>query len=132
VAKTFQKAFSQTYTLKQGTKKSGEKGKQAVVTEMKQSHDRSCFKPVDANKLTDKHRRQTMNSLFFITEKKMVESKGVAVVDIPNAFVQTNNDKLKSHHRTDIVKVKGSLADMLVEIDSDTCGPHLIKEIGVS
>jgi len=62
----------------------------------------------------------------------MVESKGVAVVDIPNAFVQTNNDKLKSHHRTDIVKVKGSLADMLVEIDSDTCGPHLIKEIGVS
>jgi len=39
LAKTFQKAFAQTYNLKQGTKKFGEKGKEAVVTEMKQLYD---------------------------------------------------------------------------------------------
>jgi len=63
--------------LKQGIKNYGEKGKQATVTEIKQLHDRSCFKPLDVNKLADKQRRQAMNSLFFITEKiELVELKG--------------------------------------------------------
>jgi len=119
--------------------KFGEKGKQAAVTEMKQLHDRSCFKPLDLNKLTDKQRRQAMSSLFFITEKRDGKIKGrtvadgskqrlwinkeelssptvavesvvlsaiidakeqreVTVVDIPNAFIHTNNEKLKPHH----------------------------------
>jgi len=60
------------------------------------------------------------------------EQREVAVVDIPNAFIQTNSEKLKSHHETDIMKVKGSMADMLVEIDPDTYGPYLTKENGVS
>ena len=47
-------------------------------------------------------------------------------------FSQTDNEKLISHHETDIVKANGSLADMLVEIDPDTHGPHLTKENGVS
>ena len=57
------------------------------------------------------------------------EQREVAVVDIPImiAFIQTNNEKLKSHHETDIMKAKGSLADMLVEIDPDTHRPHLTK-----
>jgi len=76
LAKTFQKAFAQTCNLKQGIRKHGAKGEQVAVTEMKLSHDRSCFKPLDVNKLTDKQRRQAMNSFFFVTEKKMVESKG--------------------------------------------------------
>jgi len=37
-----------------------------------------------------------------------------------HAFIQNKNEKLKSHHETDIMKAKGSLADMLVEIDPDT------------
>jgi len=55
------------------------------------------------------------------------EQREVAAVDIPNAFVQTDNEKLKSHHEIDIMKAKGSLADMLVEIDPDTHRPHLTK-----
>jgi len=50
------------------------------------------------------------------------EQREVAVVDIPNAFI----------HETDMMKVKGSLADVLVEIDPDTHGPYLTKENGVS
>jgi len=60
------------------------------------------------------------------------EEREVAVVDMRNVFIQTNNEKLKSHHETHIVKVKGSLVDILVEIDPDTCGPHLTKEHVVS
>jgi len=56
------------------------------------------------------------------------EQREVTVVDIPNVFIQTNNEKLKSPHETDIMKVKGSLADVLVEIDHDTYGPYLTKE----
>jgi len=77
LTKTFQEAFAQTYNLKQGIKKFGEKGiLQGAVTEMKQLHDRSCFKPLDVSKLTDKRRRQAMNSLFLSQKKEMVESKG--------------------------------------------------------
>jgi len=34
------------------------------------------------------------------------EQREAAVVDIPNAFIQTNNATLKSHHETDVVKAK--------------------------
>jgi len=57
------------------------------------------------------------------------EQREVAVVDIPNAFIQTNNEKLKSYHETDIMKVKGSMADMLAEIDPGTYGPYLTKKM---
>ena len=167
------KAFAQTYTLSQGIKRFGEKGKQAAITEMKQLHDRSCFRPIKVNDLTDKQRRAAMNSLIFLTEKRDGRIKGrtcadgskqrtwmskedassptvalesvmlsavidakegrdVAVVDIPNAFVQTENVKIEDHHERDIMKVKGALADMLVEIDPEFYGPYLTKENGVS
>jgi hypothetical protein len=60
------------------------------------------------------------------------EEREVAVVDIPNAFIQTKNVQLKSHHRKDIMKIKGVLADMLVELDPELYGPYLTKENGVS
>ena len=60
------------------------------------------------------------------------EEREVAVVDIPNAFIQTDNEKLKSHHERDVMKVKGRLADMLVEIDPELYGPFLTKENGMS
>jgi len=51
------------------------------------------------------------------------EQREVTVLDIPNAFIQTNNEKLKSHHKTHYV---------LVEIDPDSHGPYLTKENEVS
>jgi hypothetical protein len=140
---------------------------------MKQLHDRTCFKPVNINDYSEKERRQAMNSLIFLTEKRDGRIKGrtcadgskqrawiskdeassptvalesvmlsatidakegreVAVIDIPNAFIQTENIKLKDHHEVDIIKVKGRLADMLYEIDPELYGPFMTKENGIS
>ena len=60
------------------------------------------------------------------------EEREVAVVDIPNAFIQTENEKLKAHHKTDIMKVKGKLADMLIEIAPEVYAPYATKENGIT
>ena len=44
-------SFLQTYSLNKGIKKFGTKGKQAAYEEMKQLHDRVCFKPIDKKTL---------------------------------------------------------------------------------
>ena len=56
------------------------------------------------------------------------EGREVAVVDIPNAFIQTENEKLQDHHKTDILKVKGKLADMLIQIAPEIYAPYATKE----
>ena len=49
------------------SKNFGKKGKQVVVTEMKQLHD----KAVDANQLSKKRGNNAVNLLSFVTEKNM-------------------------------------------------------------
>ena len=41
-------------------------------------------------------------------------------MDTPNASVQTKNEKLNSHHETDIAKVNARVGDVLAEIDPET------------
>ena len=124
--------FVQTYLLKAGIKKFGQRGKDAASTEMNQLHERNCFEPVDVKSLSDEERKRALESLIFLTKKRdgrikaracangskqrewmsreessspMVslpavvltsvmdahEGREVAVIDIPNAFVQTEN-----------------------------------------
>ena len=59
------------------------------------------------------------------------EGREVAVIDIPNAFIQTDNEKLSEDHPTDLMKVSGELAKILVEVDPTTYGPYLTEEKGV-
>ena len=59
------------------------------------------------------------------------EDREVAVVDIPNAFIQTENKALKAHHECNILKVKGSLAGMLIELAPEVYGPYATKENGI-
>ena len=161
--------FAQVYNLSQGIKKFGDKGKAAANLEMKQLHDRECWKPRHINELSEQERRKAMGSLIFLTEKRdgrikartvadgskqrlwmnkdeassptvMLESlvmsaaldakegRDVAVIDIPNAFIQTENVKLEDHHETDFMKIKGRLVEMLVEIDPDRYGPYVTTE----
>ena len=63
-------SFVETYSLKKGLKKFGEKGHQAAYKEMKQLHDRVCFEPINPNALTPQERRKAMESLIFLTEKR--------------------------------------------------------------
>ena len=60
------------------------------------------------------------------------EGREVAVVDIPNAFIQTENEKLQDHHKTDILKVKGRLADMLIQIAPEIYAPYATQENGIT
>ena len=42
-------SFMETYNLKKGEKKFGERGTKAAYKEMKQLHDRICFRPINTN-----------------------------------------------------------------------------------
>lgn len=62
--------FAQTYSLKSGLKKFGERGEQAAYKEMHQLHNRNVWMPIKLEKLTNEERRRAMESLIFLTEKR--------------------------------------------------------------
>ena len=159
-------SMAQTHSLKAGTKKWGERGKEAASVEMNQLHERECFKPVDVTTLTQEERKKALESLLFLTEKRdgriegracanggkqrewmskedsasptvslppvlissvvnAHEGRKVAIVDIPNAFVQTENVGEAVH-----MKLRGELALMLVEICPEMCKECSVCEGG--
>ena len=68
--------FAQSYGLMKGLKKFGQRGKEAAHKEMKQLHDRVVFKPVRVEELTDLERKQALESLIFLEEKRDGTVKG--------------------------------------------------------
>ena len=62
--------FVVTYSLKKGIKTFGDRGKEAALKEMKQLHDRECFKPIKMDTLNPTERKRALESLIFLTEKK--------------------------------------------------------------
>ena len=156
----------QTYSLKAGIRKFGQKGKEAALTEMEQLHKRSVFKPVDPLKLTPLQRKRALESLIFLTEKRdgrikaracangskqrkwmsrentssptvslqsvfitcaieAHEGRDVAIVDIPNAFVQTPHVG-----ETVYMKIRGELANILVQTCPKLYKRYLVTEGG--
>jgi hypothetical protein len=165
--------FAQVYNYSQGLKVFKDRAQQAAFEEMKQLHDRVCFRPINVNTLTSEERRSAMHALMLINEKRDGRMKGravtdgskqrtwigkdeaasptaawesiiitavidaqerrdVAIVDLPNAFIQTVNEKLKDEHKMDILKVKGKLADLLISVSPEIYGPYATKENGVT
>eukprot|EP00977_Amphora_coffeiformis_P023701 scaffold13992_cov140-Amphora_coffeaeformis.AAC.1 len=147
-----------TYSLKKGIDKFKDRGKAAALKEMKQMHDRECFKPIHKHTLSTTERGRALESLIFLNEKRdgtikarhcangstqrsymaredvssptvstestlltgvieAMEGRDVATCDIPNAFIQTEvEERDKDGHRT-IMKIRGQLVAILVEID---------------
>jgi len=60
----------ETYSLKKAIKKFGKKAEQSATKEMKQLHDRVCFKPINPTEMTADERKKAMESLIFLTEKR--------------------------------------------------------------
>jgi hypothetical protein len=58
-----------TYSLKKGLQKFGERGVAATNKEMQQMIDRTCFVPVEKNKLTEMEKKRAIESLIFLHEK---------------------------------------------------------------
>ena len=59
-----------TYSLKAGINKFCKQAKASTHKEMKQLHDRSCFRPVHKGLLNQSERHRVMESLLFLTEKR--------------------------------------------------------------
>ena len=59
-----------TYSLKAGINKFGEQAKASARKEMKQLHNRSCFRPVHKCSLNKSERHRAMESHLFLTEKR--------------------------------------------------------------
>ena len=60
----------ETYSLKKGLKKFGKRAEQSATKEMKQLHDRVCFRPINPSEMTTDERKKAMESLIFLTEKR--------------------------------------------------------------
>mgnify|MGYP003337821000 CR=1 FL=1 len=64
-------SFLHTYTLKQAINRWGERARVAAIAEMRQIHDRVVFEPIDVNELTEEEKKRAMESLMFLTEKRI-------------------------------------------------------------
>ena len=154
------KSFLETYNLRKGIQKFGERGREAAHKEMKQLHDRVCFRPINPGTMTETERKRALESLIFLTEKKTGEVKArtvangsaqrvwmgreesssptvstaglfmtlavdakekrhVATCDIPNAFIQTEMKKYDKDGQRYVMKIRGALVDMLVQISPE-------------
>ncbi len=69
------------YNLKQGIKKFGEKGKQAVMTELQQLYDRDVMEAVHKSDLTYDERRGALRYIMFLKEKRCGKIKGRGCAD---------------------------------------------------
>jgi hypothetical protein len=168
---TKKKCFLVTYNLKKGIQKFGDKGYQAAKGEMKQLHDRDCWKPIHFHDMKDTEKKKALESLIFLVEKKsgkikarhcangskqrqwmdkqdtasptvstnsvMItgtieaeEGRDVATFDIPNAFIQTGVDEEDADGDRIVMKIRGAMIDMLLEIDREAYEPHVKYEHG--
>ena len=70
----------------------------------------------------------SLESLFLTTTIDAHEGRDIMTADVPNAFVQTEMD-IKEGDEKVIMKIKGVLVDMLVQINTEY-GKHVVYENG--
>jgi hypothetical protein len=63
------------YNMKQGIKQFGEKGMEALITELRQLDLKRVLEPMNATALSDEEKRMALDYLMFLTEKVMVGLK---------------------------------------------------------
>jgi hypothetical protein len=80
-AHTLGMSFAQTYSLNKGIQKLGERGTEAVYSEMKQLNDRNCFRPINIEEYGPEAKRKVMESILFLTEKRDGTIKARNVTD---------------------------------------------------
>jgi hypothetical protein len=159
-------SFLQTYSLNQGLKRFGERGRKSAHKEVRQLHHKVVFEPIHIKDMTPLERKRAMESLIFLAEKRdktikarmcangstqrtyiareeamsptaatgailitgVIDAKqrrDVMTLDVPNVFVQTpipqTGDKV-------IMKIRGSLVDILTEICPGIYDDYVIKE----
>jgi Reverse transcriptase (RNA-dependent DNA polymerase)/Zinc knuckle len=69
------------YSMNKGLKVFGDKGIQAVLNELRQLHDRNVIIPVESESLSKSERRQALQYLMFLKEKRCGKIKGRGCAD---------------------------------------------------
>ena len=74
-------SFLQVFRIEKEIKEFGDKGAEATHSEISQMHERGCLQPVNVNDLTHEQRKEILNIMTFIIEKRdgMVKARSVAV-----------------------------------------------------
>ena len=80
--------FAQTYNLSKLIKKFGNKILNAALAEVKQIHDRTCFRKIDVKNLTSQESKQAMESLIFPRKNSDGRIKGRHLI---NGSIQRDN-----------------------------------------
>ena len=65
--------------MHKGLKKFGKKGKLATLKELRQLHDRVCFKPIGVGSMTVNKKKKDQEALLFLSEKRDGTIKGCMV-----------------------------------------------------
>ena len=89
----------------------GEKAKQAVHKEIKQLHDRVCFKPVDPKNLTESELQKAQQALTFVTEKRDGTIKARTVYD----GSKTRDYLSKQDTKSPTVSLEGLMLSMCID-----------------
>ena len=71
-----------------------------------------------------------LESIFLLSLIDAKEKRDVMTTDIPNAFVQTEMPEVKEGEERIVMKITGVLVDMLVQLNPDLYGPHVVFERG--
>ena len=73
-------AIIQTFSIKKGLQVFGERGKEAVCSELQQMQGMTVYTPMDASKLTPEQRKHVLVSLIFLVEKQngIIKASNVA------------------------------------------------------
>ena len=56
------------------------------------------------------------------------ENRDVMSADVPNAFIQTEMPEIKQGEERVMMKITGVLVDMLIQLDPQLYGPHVVYE----
>jgi hypothetical protein len=95
VAQLSQTLFTQ-YNVKQGLKKYGKRAEEAVLKELKQIHDREVMEPKEPENMTFEEKRNALNYLIFVKEKRCGTIKGRGCADGRKQRLWTTKSKTSS------------------------------------
>ena len=72
----------------------------------------------------------TLEGIMLTISIDAYEGRDVMTADVPNAFIQTDMPEVKPGDERVIMKITGVLVDMLVQVDPQLYGSHVVYERG--
>jgi hypothetical protein len=72
----------------------------------------------------------SLESIFLTSIIAAKEERDIMMADIPNTFIQTLMPELEEDQERVIMKLKGAVLEILVELAPDLYGPYVVLEDG--